>query len=146
MIFGLSPALFWFLIALVLGAIELLSLSFFLLWPALAALIVSVVMLLIPGLNLGWQLVIFALISVVLLVPGRRWAKVTMIGKDSSSVNERGEQMINRLGYVVSGRDGIYRAKIGDTEWSARGEHSLKKGDQIRVVGVDGITLTIEAS
>ncbi len=144
--FGLSAALVWLLIALVLGGIEILTLSFFLLWPALAALIVSVLMWIFPDIAVGWQIVIFALLSVVLLIPGRRWVKKSSLVTSEQLVNNRGDQMVGKLGYVVSGKDGIYRVKLGDSEWSARGSKDLQAGEQVRVTSVDGITLIVKAS
>lgn len=143
--FGLSPALMWLLIALVLGGIEILTLSFFLLWPALAALLVSVLLWIFPDLAIGWQLVIFAVTSVVLLVPGRRWAKNSTLVRNEQIVNDRATQMIGQFGRVVSGTDGVYRVKLGDSEWSARSKaQDLKADTQVRVISVDGITLSVE--
>ncbi len=141
---GMSAALIWLLIALVLGGLEILTLSFFLLWPALAALVVSLLTLLFPEMAWGWQIVIFALIAVALLIPGRRWLKRSKVFENEHIINDRGTQLVGRLGNIVSGKDGIYRVKLGDTEWSARGEKSLAKNEQVRVNGVDGITLLIE--
>ncbi len=142
---GLSPALLWLLVALVLGGIELLTLSFFLLWPALAALIVSVLVWIFPDIGFAWQLVVFAVLSVLLLIPGRRWVKSAGRSKSDDIVNNRGKQMIGRFGNVVSGADGVYRVKLGDTEWSARSKNrGLKDGTQVRVISVDGITLVVE--
>lgn len=141
---GLSTSLFWFLIALVLGGIEILTLSFFLIWLAIAALITAVVTYFLPDLGLAAQLVIFAIFSVALLIPGRRWVNRSNFAQNKQVVNDRAESMIDRLGEVVSGKEGMYRVKIGDTEWGGRGDRDLKVGDMIRVVGVDGIMLRIE--
>ncbi len=141
----LTPALIWFLVALVLGGVEILTLSFFLLWPALAALIVSLIAWIFPGMAWGWQIAIFGVVSVALLIPGRRWAKKFMQKKSQNLVNERGEQLVGKLATIVSGDEGIYRSKLGDSEWSTRSrDKELKEGDLVRVTGVDGITLEVE--
>ncbi len=144
--FGLSPALIWFLIALVLGGVELLTLTFFLLWPALAALIVALLTWIMPDMAIGWQIVAFAAFSVLLLIPGRKWVKNSSLVKNESIVNDRSASMVGRLGYIVSGKDGLYRVKVGDSEWGGRGDDALKVDDQIRVKSVDGIVLVIEAA
>jgi len=35
-------------------------------------------------------------------------------------------------------------ARIGGEEWSVTSEHSLKRGDQVKVIAVDGLKLTVE--
>ncbi len=144
--FALTPYLLWLLLALILGGLEILTLSFFLLWPALAALIVAVITFFFPSLAPAWQIVLFAVLTVLLLIPGRRWVKKSHLTRNENIVNERGAQMIGKLGTISSGADGIYRVKMGDGEWSARGPKTLKRGEQIRVTAVDGITLKVEAS
>lgn len=142
-ILGMNASLFWLALAVVLIIAEMATLTFFLLWPAIAALVVAILAWVMPNLGLNLELLIFALISVALLFPGRNWAKKWRSQSPSQKLNSRSKRLIGDVVEVSSVSGKTYRVKHGDTEWAARSDHDFKKGDHALIVETDGNTLLI---
>ena len=72
--FGFLQAMspwWWVAFAVALGALEMATMSFFLIWPALAALVLALVHWLMPGLGGEVQVVLFAALAVAMTFAGR---------------------------------------------------------------------------
>lgn len=145
---GASPWL-WLTLALVLGAVELVATSFFLIWVALAALGVAAALALAPGLGGTEQAVLFAVLSVAFTFAGRRYLK-RRAGQDTDrpALNRRGAALIGRHAKVAEAFDGNFGAvQIDGALWRARlveGDgDGLALGAQTEVRGVDGAVLLV---
>lgn len=135
----------WFIVAGVFLALEIMVPGVYLLWFGLAALIVGVVALL-TGADWQVQLVVFAVTAVVLLFLVRRYLGAGRATTDSPDLNVRGAQYVGRVFAVeeaIAGGRG--KVRVGDTVWLAKGP-DLPKGTQVRVKGVDGTMLVVEAA
>lgn len=139
----LSDWQIWLIIALILGVVELLTLSFFLIWPALGALLVSILTMIFPAMGLAGQLIAFSLFSIVTIMPGRRWLQWLREDKPKSGLNERSVRLIGQSGIIVSGEKGRFRVKIGDSEWAARSDADFTPGDKVLIKSVDGAILHV---
>ncbi len=138
-------SLIWLILAVVLGAIELMSTTFILLWVAIAALITGLLGLLVH--SFGAQLSVFAVLSVILLLLTRplvrRWR-----GTGASTYQSNVQQLVGEQGIVVTrlsgGRTGMVR--VGNDVWSARGDLSdtqMEPGERVRVVAVKSSLLIV---
>ena len=67
---GISPW-YWVAFALALGALEMATFSFFLIWPALASLIVAILLAASPELSPAVQVSVFAIGAIFLTFAGR---------------------------------------------------------------------------
>lgn len=143
---GVSP---WWWVALAIGliAIEMLTFSFFLIWPGLAAVVVAVILWIVPDLSGNLQVMLYAIISLVLTLAGRAWVQ----GREpvsASGLNERSSQMIGRRALVI---DGFDRSDLGNVEvdgirWRARmepGAEPPRSGATLRITGAEGMTLIL---
>ena len=61
----------WVAFALALGALEMATMSFFLIWPALSALIVAGLLAMTPSMTPEAQISTFSIVAVILTVLGR---------------------------------------------------------------------------
>jgi len=138
-------SLVWLILAVVLGAIELMSTTFILLWVAIAALVTGLLGLLVH--SFAAQLSVFAVLSVVLLLLTRplvrRWRNT-----GTSTYQSNVQQLVGEQGTVVSrlsgGKTGMVR--VGNDVWSARSELSdvqMEPGERVRVVAVRSALLIV---
>jgi membrane protein implicated in regulation of membrane protease activity len=113
----------WFVVAVVLGVIELLGTTFILLWIAVAAAVTGVISLFAP--SFGVELTIFVVLSILLLIVTRplvrRWR-----GGSPGTYQSNVEQLVGEQGIVVqrvaSEKSGVVR--VGSQTWSAITESS----------------------
>lgn len=56
------------------------------------------------------------------------------------------EQMLESIAEVVSWSDGQGRVRVHGEIWSARSDHSFHPGEKVRIVGIEGLTLNVEAA
>ncbi len=135
----------WWILALVLIAIEVVLPGYFMLWIGIAAGVTGLVVLAVPGLSLISQSLIFAVLG--FLSCAAYWyglrPKLMRNEPGDARLNRRGEQKIGQryvlVEPIVNGRG---KAQVGDGQWLVRGP-DLPLGSMVEVVGVDGTTLLV---
>ncbi len=137
---------FWWIAAGVLLILELTAPGVFFMFLAAAAVIVGV---LDTALSLGWQieLTLFAVFSLIFVLAGRPFLKRRhMLDSDRPNLNRR---MYDHVGknFVLAEPvvDGKGRLRIEDTIWELRGP-DLPQGARVKVTGVEGMRLKVEAA
>ncbi|BAU50375.1 serine protease [Sulfurifustis variabilis] len=95
----------------------------------------------VPGYDVAWQLIAaVALMSSAIFI-----GVVTLALRARKRVVVSGkEQMIGETGEVLEAFRERGRVRVHSEEWQARTHVPLKKGQRIRVVGMEGLTLTVE--
>ncbi|MFC1899477.1 NfeD family protein [Chloroflexota bacterium] len=93
----------------------------------------------------SWQLtvIVTSIISVAYVIVGRRYVhKWTAVRKVRTNI----DAIIDKHGIVLRditrNTDGL--VKVGNEQWKARAEEELKKGTEIIVTGVTGVTLIVK--
>ena len=136
----------WLILAAVLGAIEAVLPGMFFIWFGVAAGVTGLVVLVIPGLGWGWEVALFLVLAVVCVAIGRAVTHRGARQSDDPALNRRGERYVGRRFTVetpiVNGRGAI---KVDDSVWRAAGP-DMPAGRQVKVVGVDGSILKVEAT
>ncbi|MEO0413190.1 MAG: NfeD family protein [Pseudomonadota bacterium] len=136
----------WLVIALVLAVLELLAPGVFFLWLAIAAAVTAAAAFALPALGWSMHLAIFAVLAVVITWAGKRYVKQNETPSDHQLLNRRADQLIGREAVLIEAIEhGSGRIKIGDSPWRVEGP-DLPLGTQVRIVGVDGASLTVEAA
>ena len=134
----------WFLIALLLGILELCLPGIFMIWLALAALPTALLTYLF-GFDPVWQIGIFAAFTLCSLLLGNMvMARVRAQGDpEQQGLNQRGKRLIGET-LVVSEAisDGRGRVREGDGSWLALGPDA-PIGTKVRVVAVVGSGLKV---
>lgn len=144
---GASPW-WWIAAAIAIGAVEMLTFTYFLIWVALAALGTGAMMWVFPGMTGTGQLATFATLSVIITIAGRFWLKHRRsTPSDAPNLNRRSEQVIGRVGKALEAfdnREGV--VVIDGVRWRARlTGKSAAKDQSLSVIDADGMTLICEA-
>lgn len=141
---GVDPGWLWLIGGVVLLAAEILVPGVFLVWIGTAAIVTGLFAMLL-GVGVAGQLGLFALYSVLAVMVGRRVYGVG--GQDSSDphLSDRAARLVGKRVLVVQpvDEDGG-RVRVGDSEWSARGQPA-QPGERVRITGVEGNCLIVEA-
>lgn len=137
----------WWILAAIFAGVEILAPGVFFIWLGAAAALTGVIALIIP--SLGWELeaLIFAVLAVVTVVYWRNRIKKSAGADDpAATLNRRGDQMIGRTAVLSEPiQHGRGKARIDDTMWRVEGA-DLPAGTQVKVTGVDGAILKVEAA
>lgn len=142
---NLSPW-WWLAIALAIGALEMATMSFFLIWPALAALAMAGVVALWPDMSGAATISIFAILAIVLTFAGRSVVhRFGDGGGPDTGLNNRASQMVGRRARVLECDAGRGVVEIDGMRWSARWEDagSAAPDSKVDVTGAEGMTLTV---
>jgi membrane protein implicated in regulation of membrane protease activity len=135
----------WWVLGLVLLAVEVLVPGFFFLWFGVAAILIGISALLIDW---PWQMQVvgFAVLSVIAALIGRRFA--------GNLDEETADPLLNLRSGRLEGRtfvlaepivEGQGRVRIDDTIWQVQGPDA-PTGARVRVTGADGAVLIVESA
>ena len=136
---------YWWILAGILLIIEVSAPSFFFLWLTIAAAITGFVLLAVPDLGWEYQLLIFSSLSIVSITAFRRYQRSRARHTDQPTLNRRGEQYVGRtftLTDPIINNNGVIR--VDDSTWRINGT-DLPAGANIKVVGVEGVILQVQA-
>ena len=138
-------AVVWLLVALVLIGIEVVTLAFVAVYPAVGALAAGAAALL--GGGVGIQVAVFAVVSVVALLLTRRPLRRMM--RSTPLVASNAETVIGKRAVVVveieAGPGQRGQVRVGTEHWSARSEDEqpIAEGTTVDVSRIDGVTLVV---
>ncbi|MEZ5503374.1 MAG: NfeD family protein [Halioglobus sp.] len=135
----------WFVLAVVLFALELMAATGFLIGIGLAALVLAVVVLVLPDVSWDWQLLGFGLLSVALTVGYKVFFRQVNDATDNPLLNDRAAQLIGRTFVLDADLDATGAEMIGDTRWSLRCAGRINRGTRVRIVNTEGMVLVVEA-
>ena len=135
----------WWVAGVTLVILEIVIPGAVFLWMGIAAGVVGLIVLFVPGLDWRYQFLIFSALSVISIAIARRYLKRSPIETDHPTLNRRGEQYVGRtLTLADPIVNGSGKAHIDDTMWKLSGP-DLPVGAKVRVTGVDGVVLEVEA-
>ncbi|OMD37046.1 NfeD family protein [Paenibacillus odorifer] len=123
---------FWLIAAGVLFVVEMMTLTFYLLWLSIGALVAGVVSLIVP------EALLIQVIAGSLVALGLTLFSKPLVSKFRSShgFKDTGTEIVGRQGVVIEpieqGRYG--QVKVGGDTWSASSDQSLSKDEVVRVV------------
>lgn len=138
----------WWVLALVLIAGEVLAPGFFLLWIGIAAAVLGVVTWAMPGLDVLAQTVLFVILAFVSCMLYWTLIRPRMVRNDDPAARRpspSGDQIVGQryvlIEAIVNGRG---KARVGDGQWLVAGP-DLPAGVEVEVVGIDGSLLKVRA-
>jgi hypothetical protein len=139
----------WWILGVLLLVFELILPGTFFLWMGVAAGIVGFVLLFVPDFAWENQVLVFAAVSVIAVASWRLWLRKHPIETTDPTLNVRGAQYVGRvltLAEPIVG--GVGKATVGDSLWrvSTGNDGELPEGARVRVTGVEGATLMVEAA
>ncbi|HJU77328.1 MAG TPA: NfeD family protein [Sphingomicrobium sp.] len=144
MLDSLEPGWMWLIGGVLLLILEVLAPGFFLVFIGAAALATGLFTVLFD-LGAPSQLALFALYAVIAVLVGRRFYANRTSDSTDPLLNDRAARLVGRVVTVVEPVDDHNgRVRVGDGEWSARGGPA-DAGERVRITGVDGNCLKVEA-
>ena len=144
MLDNLEPGWLWMIGGVLLLIAEIIAPGFFLVFIGAAALATGAFALLFD-LGTASQLALFALYSVIAVMVGRRFYANAVVDSSDPMLNDRSARLVGKVVTVVDPVDAHSgRVRVGDSEWNARGGPAAT-GEKVRITGVDGNCLNVEA-
>ncbi|CAA9502021.1 MAG: Putative activity regulator of membrane protease YbbK [uncultured Sphingomonas sp.] len=144
MLEDLQPGWLWLIGGVLLLMLEIVAPGFFLLFIGAAAIATGLFVVLFD-LGLAPALALFALYTALAVAVGRKVYANRPVNSSDPHLNDRSARLIGRTVTVVEAVDEHGgRVRVGDGDWSARGDHA-EPGSRVRITGVDGNCLTVEA-
>ncbi|MFZ1325748.1 MAG: NfeD family protein [Candidatus Contendobacter sp.] len=132
----------WWVLGVVLMAIESIVPGFFFLWMGVAALLVGVVLTVLPGLEWTYQVLLFAVLSVGSLVGWRLRLQRHPTPTADPLLNRRGHQYVGRAFTLDEPTlNGYGKIRVDDSTWKVRVAQDYPAGTRLRIIGVDGVLL-----
>jgi membrane protein implicated in regulation of membrane protease activity len=138
-LYAADPFWVWVGAAAILLAVEALTGSGYLLWPAGSAGVVAVLTL-FTHLGLPKELVVFAVLTLVSTFVGRRYLRPAPVVVETAP-NERARQLVGRVGEIVGEfKAGQGRVFVDGAEWMAEAEPTavFAPGARVEVAEVVG--------
>ena len=140
----LDPGWMWLIGGVVLLIAEVIAPGFFLVFIGAAAMATGLFTVLFD-LGASAQLALFALYAIVAVLVGRRFYANRTADSTDPLLNDRAGRLVGRVVTVVADVDDHNgRVRVGDSDWSARGGPAAA-GERVRITGIDGNCLTVEA-
>jgi inner membrane protein len=139
-----DPGWVWLIGGVLLLIAEVIAPGFFLVFIGAAAMATGLFTVLFD-LGLPAQLALFALYAVLAVLVGRRAYSNRTADSADPLLNDRAARLVGKAVTVVADVDeDSGRVRVGDSEWNARGGPAAV-GERVRITGVDGNCLTVEA-
>jgi membrane protein implicated in regulation of membrane protease activity len=133
----------WFVLGLVLLALELVVPGGYFLWLGSAG-IVTGLLTFIPGLTWPWQFTIFGVLALAIVIGWTVFTRNRRAITDSPYLNQRADRFVGHEAVIDEPiKDGFGRLTLGDSIWRIAGP-DLAAGQKVRVVGADGAVLKVE--
>jgi inner membrane protein len=141
---NIDPGWAWLIGGVLLLIAEVIAPGFFLVFIGAAAMATGLFTLLF-GLGTVPQLALFALYAVLAVMIGKRFYANRHSDSTDPLLNDRAGRLVGKVVTVVVAIDDHGgRVRVGDSEWSARGGPAAV-GERVRITGVDGNCLKVEA-
>ncbi len=133
----------WWVIAVLLLVIELLSPGFFFLWMAISGFVTGCVVLLLPSISLDMQVLIFSVLAVASILFWKIYGKKHPTETDKPLLNKRSAQFIGRVFTLIEPiENGYGKIKVDDSIWKVQGK-DCDIGDKVKVIEADGVILKV---
>ena len=145
-VYAAHPLGLWMGLGAALLAVEVMTGSGWLLWPAGAAGVVAAATLLVPGLTAPLAILAFALLTIVSTVLARRYLPRTVTTVHGHDINDNAARLIGHQGRAVQAFDAREgRVFIDGKEWAADLEDGEPPaaGASVQVVAVSGARLRV---
>lgn len=132
----------WLILAGILVVVEMLTLTFYLLWLGIGALVAAVVALLWPG-NLALEVVAGCATVIILTLFTK---PLTRRLHASRGFRDTVDELVGKQGLVMEdvGTDLQGIVKVGNETWSALSDEPLVKGESVIVVSRGSAVLLVK--
>jgi len=135
---------YWWVIALFLLVLEILTPGYFFMWMAVSGFLTGAIVWLIPATSMNLQILIFSLLSVVAIIGWKFYGKRHPTESDQPLLNKRGVQYIGRVFNLFEPiKNGQGKIKVDDSIWKVHGE-DCDINSRVKVVAIRGTVFEVE--
>jgi len=135
---------YWWVIALVLLVLEILTPGYFFMWMAASGFLTGAIVLLIPATSMNMQVLIFSVLSVVAIIVWKFYGKRHPTESDQPLLNKRGVQYIGRVFNLYQPiKNGEGKIKVDDSIWKVHGE-DCDINSRVKVIAIRGTVFDVE--
>ena len=139
-----DPAVIWFLIGLGLLLLELVLPGLVILFFGVGAWVTALVCT-FTNINLNFQILIFLVASLLGLVLLRKYLKNRFFNRSDKEIDDQLEEFIGRKARAITEfKDGSGKIEFKGTNWSARCDDPLAKGDWVEITAKDSLILQVK--
>ncbi|MFZ1860969.1 MAG: NfeD family protein [Candidatus Competibacter sp.] len=132
----------WWLLGVVLMAVESIAPGFFFLWMGVAALLVGLALTVSPEMAWTYQVLLFAVLSVGSIVAWQLRLRRHPTPTEDPLLNRRGHQYVGRVftldAPIINGHGKI---RVDDSTWKVAVERDCPAGTRLRIIGAEGVLL-----
>jgi membrane protein implicated in regulation of membrane protease activity len=143
----MEPMWMWAAVGIILLAVEIATVTFYVLWFGIAALCVSVAMWLFPSMSEAAQFTSFAILSLGSLAIWRlnykKTSTDTRVGQSQGDEIGRTGTVIETVSLKQNGKIRFAQGLMGSREWAAIADETIEAGNDASVVAIVGNALKI---
>ena len=134
----------WWILAVLLMAIEVFAPTTLFLWTGLSAAAVGAILYFADETSWQVQFVLFAVLSVASVLAWRLYARLNASPGEQTVLNRRGAQYVGRVFTLEESIvNGAGQLRVDDTNWKIEGD-DCQSGARVRVTELDGAVLKVE--
>lgn len=137
----------WAVLGIGLIIAELAIPAFFIVWFGLGALLVSFVLLAVPSFSLTSQLLIWTIASVAMVVI---WFRIFKPGMHKTRVGMSDSNIVGEVGVLIrdvepfqKGQARFQKPLVGSEVWECISDDTIKSGERVKVLGIEGSFLKV---
>ena len=130
----------WFIIAIILGIIEVLTTNLVSIWFVISALISMIISLFNDSLSL--QIGVFVIVGVFLIPISKKLYKKIRASNEKTNI----DRIIGMKGIVTEDitKDNIGEVLVDGKRWSAYSDTDISKKEAVRVLSINSVKIKVE--
>lgn len=132
---------FWLGLVIFLGFVEAITINLVSIWFVISGLIALIVSLVIDSFVI--QFGVFVIVGIVLMLTTRSSLEKKLVKKEKTNL----DRVIGMKGIVTLDIDenNVGEVKVDGKTWSAVSKQSLKVGDKVKILKIDGVKLEVKS-
>lgn len=132
---------FWLGLVIFLGFVEAITINLVSIWFVISGLIALIVSLVIDSFVI--QFGVFVIVGIVLMLTTRSSLEKKLVKKEKTNL----DRVIGMKGIVTLDIDenNVGEVKVDGKKWSAVSKQSLKVGDMVKILKIDGVKLEVKS-
>ena len=132
---------FWLGLVIFLGFVEAITINLVSIWFVISGLIALIVSLVIDSFVI--QFGVFVVVGIVLMLTTRSSLEKKLVKKEKTNL----DRVIGMKGIVTLDIDenNVGEVKVDGKTWSAVSKQSLKVGDKVKILKIDGVKLEVKS-
>lgn len=132
---------FWVCLIILLGFIEAITINLVSIWFIVSGLVALIISFIIDSFAI--QFGVFVIVGVILMLTTRDFLQKKLVKKEKTNL----DRVIGMKGIVTEEitENNIGEVKVDGKKWSAVSNQTLKEGDIVKILKINGVKLEVES-